>query len=301
MAVGASACSSVLAIPCMKTRRPTADRRHQAHEVARPSIKGIITLKTIAFAAVAVLCVSSGNTFAQIQADKCVPDVYETVGRNLKLKGFSLRQEGGNVISAACKAWPYKTGLLLGAFAHDGGVAYEKNLIVTVMDEKSRRVVNSYRRAIGEDALTEVGEYSLKLDTARYQLASDVRAFGVRFNSSAHGANCGEAYWDDELTLFVPEGKTLRPVLSLNLYQQRWLKGCPAATSQALWEDAMLTVSMANTSTNGFHDIVVTAKISVSAEGMATGNHKDRIERHTLHYDGTSYQKGQSVPWWLAI
>lgn len=258
-------------------------------------------MKTIDLAAAMVLYVLSSTAFARVQEDKCVPDVYETISRDMKTKDLSPRQDGGNVISAACRIWPYKAGLLLAAFAYDDGVEYEKRLIVAVVDEKTKRVIHSYRNDIGEDALTEVGDYSLKLDTARYQLANDTRAFGVRFNSSAHGANCGEAYWGDELTLFVPESKTLRPVLSLNLYQQRWLKGCPAARSQALWEDAILTVSMANTSTNGFHDIVVTAKITVNVEGTPTGNHRNRIERHILHYDGTTYQKGKPVPWWLAI
>ncbi|MDO8988041.1 MAG: hypothetical protein Q7U91_00240 [Sideroxyarcus sp.] len=258
-------------------------------------------MKMIDLQAVIVLSLLSGAAFAEIREDKCVPDVYETVSRSMKNNEFSPMQDGSNVISAACRTWPYKTSLLLAAFAYDDGVEYEKRLIVAVIDEKTKRVISSYRSVIGEDAVTEVGGDSLKLDTARYQLAKDVRAFGVKFNSSAHGANCGEAYWGDELTLFVPEGKTLSRVLSLNLYQQRWIKGCPAATSQALWEDAMLTVSMADTSTNGFHDIVVTAKITVTADGTPTGNHRDRIERHTLHYDGTTYQKGQTVPWWLAI
>lgn len=258
-------------------------------------------MKMIDLLAVMFLSLSSGAAFAEIREDKCAPDVYETVSRSTKISEFSPRQDGANVISAACRTWPYKTSLLLAAFAYDDGVEYEKKLIVAVIDEKTKRVISSYRSVIGEDADTEVGGDSLKLDTARYQLAKDVRAFGVKFNSSVHGANCGEAYWGDELTLFVPERKTLSPVLSLNLYQQRWLKGCPAATSQALWEDAMLTVSMADTSTNGFHDIVVTAKITINANGTPTGNHRDRIEQHTLHYDGTTYQKGQPVPWWLAI
>lgn len=270
--------------------------------MTHPSAEGI-KLKTIDLAVLMVLCFLSSAAFAQSREDKCAPDVYETVRHNMKISEFSPSQDGGNVISAACRIWPYKTNSLLAAFAYDDGVKYEKRLVVVEIDEKTRRVVSSYWSVIGEDAVTEVGEYSLKLDTAKYQLSNDVRAFGVRFNSSAHGANCGEAYWGDELTLLVPEKKTFRPVLSLNLYQQRWLKGCPAATSQALWEDAMLTISMANTSTNGFHDIVVTAKITVTAEGEGTptGNHRDRIERHTLHYDGTTYQKGQPVPWWLAI
>lgn len=258
-------------------------------------------MSAIKLATAVALCVVSGSTFAQLQGDVCASEIYEAVGRDLNIQGFSPRQDEGNVISSACKAWPYKPGLLLGAFAYDEGVEYEKKLLVAVIDEKSKHITSRYQSEIGEDAVTEVGESSLTLDTARYQLADDVRAFGVRFYSYAHGGNCANGYAGNELTLFVPEGKILRPVLSLNLYQQQWLQGCPAATSQALWEDAKLTVSMANTSTNGFHDIVITAHIAVNAEGVSPGKHKDRVERHTFHYDGKTYQKGKNVPWWLAI
>lgn len=256
----------------------------------------------LAAGALMVLCALSGSVLAQQAEDKCAADDLKIVARDLKLPELSPRADEGNVIAAACRTWPYRSNLLLAALAYDEGVEYEKKLIVAVIDEKTRRVVSSLRSTIGEDAVTEVGEYSLRLDTARYQLADGVRAFGVRFNSSARGASCGEAYWGDELTLYVPEGSNLRPVVTMNLSQQHWLKGCPAATSSALWEDAALAVGMARASTNGFHDLEVTAKISVSVEGdAAAGELKDRIERHTLHYDGKTYQKGKAVPWWLAI
>lgn len=258
-------------------------------------------MKKIDLAVVFALCVFSATAFAQRQENTCAPVVYESVKRILKVNEFSPRQNGGNVISAACRIWPYKTNLLLAAFAYDGGVEYEKQSIVLVIDQKTWRVSNSFRHVIGEDAITEVGERSLNLDTAKYQLTENIRAFGVRFISSARGASCGEAYWGNELTLFVPEKKTLRPVLTLNLYQQRWLQGCPRGMSQKLWEDAELTISMANTSTNGFYDLEVTAKITVNADGASTGKHRDRTEQHMLRYDGTTYQKGQLIPWWLEI
>lgn len=258
-------------------------------------------MKKINLAVALIVCLFSAMAFAQTREDACAPDVYKAVKQHLKINEFALRQDGGNVISAACRIWPYKTNQLLTAFAYDDGIEYEKRLVVLILDEKTKGVISSFRSDIGEDAITEVGEYSLKLDTARYQLGESVRAFGIRFTSSARGASCGEGYWGNELTLFVPEGKSLRPVAVLNLYQQQWLEGCPAATSHALWEDAMLTVSMGETSTNGFFDLVVTAKIIVNSMEVSTQNLKNRTERHTLRYDGKFYKKGKSVPWWLAI
>lgn len=247
------------------------------------------------------MCFFSVTAFAQAREDKCAPDVFKAVKQHLKINDFAPRHDGGNVISAACKIWPYKANLLLAAFAYDEGVEDEKQLVVLILNEKTKSVTSSFRQGIGEDAVTEVGEYSLQLDTARYQLSESVRTFGVRFQSSARGANCGGQYWGNELTLFAPEGKHLRPLATLNLYQQRWLEGCPAAASPGLWEDAMLTVSIGEASTNGLFDLVITAQITVDSMDAPTRDLKDRIEQHTLRYDGKFYQKGRSVPWWLAI
>lgn len=249
-------------------------------------------------AALMFYCVLSGSAYALDENDQCGPDAYAAVNQSMKI----TRLSPDNVVSAACRTWPYKTNLLLAVFAYDEGIESEKKLLVAVIDQKAKRVVSSFQDAYYEDALTEVGEYSLKLDTARYQLAENVRAFGIRFNSAARGASCGEARWGNELTLFVPEGKNLRPVASLNLYQQQWHRGCPAAASPALWENATLTVGMAKSSTNGFQDLEITAKIEVNSIESPTGSLKNRIERHTLRYDGKYYKKERNlVPWWLAI
>ena len=63
----------------------------------------------------------------------------------------------------------------------------------------------------------------------------------------------------------------------------------------------MLTVGMSEARTNGLFDLVVTARITVNSKGMSPGSLKDRTERHTFRYNGKSYEKGKSAPWWLAI
>lgn len=262
-----------------------------------------VTLKTIDFAVALLMCFISSTAFAEPGKDECGPDVYQAVQRYLKIDEFAPRQDDGNVISAVCRIWPYNPQQLIAAFAYDEGVESEKQLLVLLLDEKTKRVISSFQEAIGEDATIEVDEYSLKLDTARYQLREGQRAFGVIFKSSAHGANCGQGYWGNELTLFVPEGKNLRPLATLNLYYQRWLEGCPANWSQPnLWEDAELTISMGKTRSNGLFDLILTAKITVNSINEAsTRDLKNRIEHHTLRYDGKVYQKGDAPPWWLSF
>lgn len=254
--------------------------------------------KLAALALLGTLSVAAG---AQQEMDNCPPAIHEALGREMKGLTLSPPDEGGNLIAAVCRNWPYQPSSLLTAIAYDAGVEAEKQLLLAIVDAKTMRVLNRFQTSVSEDAVTEIGASSLSLDTARYQLASQVRAFGLRFNSVAHGANCADFYWGDELTLFVPEGKTLRPVLTLNLYQQRWLKGCPAATTSALWEDARLTISIGKGRSKGFQDLEITARIAVNASGPENAAQQDRRERHTLRYDGRAYQKGKDAPWWLGF
>ena len=242
-------------------------------------------MNVIRLATVLVACLLSATALAQTRADVCAPDVYEAVKQHLQIDRFAPRRDDGNVIAAACRIWPHQPDSLLAAFAYDEGVEYEKRLIVLVLDAKTKRVVSSARHVIGEDAIIAVGEHSLAL---------------VIFQSGARGASCGQGYWGNELTLFLPEGSTLRPVAVLNLSFTRWLEGCPAtANDRALWEDAQLTVRVGTTRINGLFDLIVTASIGVSAMNVSPGRRKDRVERHTLRYDGKVYTRGKAAPWWL--
>ncbi len=244
----------------------------------------------------------AGGASAEAKDETCADEIYAIVGRDMKIEPFAPRRRDGNIVSESCKPWPFDADMTLSAFAYDAGGEYEKNLIVAMIDKKTNHVVSSYQKVIGEDAVTEVGEYSLKLDTARYQLAKGVRAFGLRFNSSARGASCGEANWNDELTLLVPEGKDLRPVLSLYMYQQKSIRGCLSTqVPDAIWQDAILTIGLEKTSTHGFYDLLATATITTHSNGAPIDDRKDRVEHHVFRYNGKYYEKGENVPWWLAI
>ena len=87
-------------------------------------------------------------------------------------------------------------------------------------------------------------------------------------------------------------------MLTLNTAVQRWLKGCPAEISDSLVEEATLTISVANTSSHGFYDLIVTAKIVASAPNVEP---KNRIDHYVFHYDGHSYLGELQRPWWLGF
>jgi hypothetical protein len=223
------------------------------------------------------------------------PTTYEALSQHFKLPAL-----GSKVVSGACKAWPDDPSLTLAAVAYDSGTADEKSLLVAMVQKEPQRVIASYETSILEDAVTEVGANSLQLDTAPYRLAANTRAFGVRFESTARGASCGEASWNDELTLYVPAGQELLPVLTLSMWKMRALKGCLSAWSpEAILETVTLTLSVAKTTSHGFADLLATAAVSTSANDETTRVAKPRTEHYVLRYNGNEYQKDGKARWWL--
>jgi len=235
--------------------------------------------------------------------NECHKNIFQIIGNHVNIEEYTSRSEEGVVVADSCKIWPYRPTITLAAFAHEINSPNDaplKDMIVAMIDNKTNQIISSLQTIVGEDALTEIDSSSLELDTARYQLSDKVRAFGLRFHSSALGASCGEANWNNQLTLFVPEGKKLRPMLSIYMYQQRSLKGCLSVfLPDAVWENAEITLGMKKTYTNDLADILVTAKISPDFNESNTENIKARTETYTLKYDGHKYVTASKVPWWL--
>jgi hypothetical protein len=230
-----------------------------------------------------------GNASATTNDQECAEDIFDISARYLKLKNFSYKDKNGIVIATACKASPTNPNLILSVFAYDSAIKDEKNLLVAIIDEKRSLIISSYKSVMIQDQTTRFSEDSFKLDTARYQLSDKVRAFGVRFNSAAIGSSCGEDSSNDNLTLFVQEGKKLRAVFDMAMYRHRLSEGCMSnPNAVAIVEDSYLSVAVQKSSTNGFSDLLLTAK-----------NDRNRIEHHLLRYDGKRYQTGSQKPWWL--
>jgi hypothetical protein len=160
---------------------------------------------------------------------------------------------------------------------------------------------------IQEDAITEVGRGSLQIDTARYQLTEDVRAFGIRFDSTARGPSCAEGSIDDDLTLFYPDDHVLRPVLSLYMKVQRAFTGCiGSATGHDSGEYAELSIAVEKSISHGFHDLKVVAHVMPYSDQEEEEPAKEkklaktRFESYILKYDGSRYvHSDKNPPWWM--
>jgi len=232
--------------------------------------------------------------------DACPNNVTAVVAKSAGIK--KEKTEENVAVTAVCKTWPHDRKTILSTFAFDEGVEDEKVFVVAMVDSGSQEVISIYKRVVAEDAAVHFGQFSLSIDTAPCQLAREVRAFGIRFNSDAIGASCAEGIWGDELTLYVPDGKDLRPVLQgLAMTRLVAREGCfGGASPDVAYDKARLSLGLAKTSSNGFADLVVTARINQEGDSELEKK-RQRVERYILRYDGKEYMGSNDIPWWLTF
>lgn len=224
----------------------------------------------------------------------CAPAIVAVVGEHAGIKGLShprpglkpSAENGGTVVANACKVWPGASGRMLAAIAYDDGSIATKKLFVALLDTSKKAVVATYSGSIQEDAAMTLGPDSLSLDTAPYHLAPGVRAFGLD-TESEFSQGCVDGGFGPVRTLFVQEGKILRPVLE-NFYISTWryVRGGPscAEADDTLVESTSYTIGVGEPGRHGFSSLRITA---TSDSDSAKPARKARsIE---LHYDGKTY------------
>ncbi|AZR36930.1 hypothetical protein [Xanthomonas vasicola] len=201
------------------------------------------------------------------------------------------------VVAQTCKPWPYDSSIRLAAVAVADDAtteAGERNLElrVAMLNAGTNQVVALYAQEMGEDAGFELAADSLRLDTARYDLAKGVRAVGVVAHSVARGASCPDFDSNDALTLLVREGRRSRPVLQRDLSVWRRVKGgpCDWGATGVVTERGTLTLAMDTPVHAGYADIAPTANLVTSTTVKdADDAERMRRQRQVLRYDGTRY------------
>ncbi|MGZ5056636.1 MAG: PA3715 family protein [Methylobacter sp.] len=247
-------------------------------------------------------------SIAEAEEEPCDESTYAIIGKKLKLNEFTNSNDGGIVVDSTCKIWTYNKNITIAAFGYTPSESTEedpkKNIIVALIDNNRRFVISSSLRTIQEDAITEVGSGSLKLDTGRYQLSENTRAIGLRFYCVARGPSCGEASWNNELTLYSPEANILRPVLQIYMSQQRAFSGCiGAATGNDSGEYTELSIAIDRTRSHGFNDLKILANIELyfsTETPSGTASSKKQTESYVMKYNGSSYTNSdKNPPWWM--
>lgn len=200
------------------------------------------------------------------------------------------RLRGEKIHTAICKAWPGNADISIVALvrpqagATDDQASYDLDL--AVVKSSSGEILQHLvqQGAITSDAMHFDG---IGLDTANYALASGVRAFGVRTMHSHIG---GTSSSDETLSLYVPDGKALKPVL-LDLTMNLSVSAPGGECNEA--RETARTLAVGGIGKRGWADLVVIEK-SKNQEVKMIGN--DCVEsmsrssrRHILQFDGIRY------------
>lgn len=176
--------------------------------------------------------------------------------------------ERGDVMNMVCKTHPVKSEQTIMALFYDLPDQPDQNgdeikgFALAVIDLKQNKVISLYQDKIEEDASIRVFGGGLWIDTARYNLAPGVRAFGVRMDIG-YGPRCAEAGESGYLSLFVEEQNSLKPVLK-NFAMSSWEVsdgnyscGYGDSDPEYTTDTVNRTLELADTSTNGWRDLQV--------------------------------------------
>jgi len=178
------------------------------------------------------------------------------------------------MVAAACRPWPFDKRLLIVAAAYAQDKEQDKNLVVALVDTQAMAVRSAFQGQVLEDETWSVTQASLRIDTAPYDLAPGVRAFGIDVNSDALDAPVRGGITATR-SLFVPDGARLRLVLD------GFVLTTSRRTAAGSVETTSARIAIAAHRTHEFADLQVTRKIE---SGAAV-----RQERATFTYDGSRY------------
>lgn len=243
------------------------------------------------------LCPSArGQTGPAAAKEICSQPTLDLLGKHFGVSDLSYperatsadAQNRGVIVAGACKAWPNDKSQTIAIVAYDAGVQYEKGLLVALVDTSRAEVLASYRAAMQEDASMTVGADSLRIDTARYDLAPGVRAFGFDATTS-FSQGCVDGGLGPIRTLFVRDGKTIRPVLEW-FYLSTWtfVEGGPSCASgdrEIVTETISYAIGVGKATSKGFANLRITATSSFSNGARPTR----KPIQYELQYDGANY------------
>ncbi|MCU7615780.1 hypothetical protein NZ698_01100 [Chryseobacterium sp. PBS4-4] len=131
---------------------------------------------------------------------------------------------------------------------------------------------------------------SFTIDTGLYNLNSNVRAFGII--AEYYGSSRPNPYSSSNLSLFYPDGKTLKKVLdgyNLKTFSGEWDTNC---SGEFEGDTSVIIVDQAKT--NGFANLKIktesTKTISKELNGECSEDIKSKISYKTLKFNKSTYK-----------
>lgn len=175
----------------------------------------------------------------------------------------------------------------------ENGDVFDLNSHILVVDTKTGKIKSSYFESARTNGWTSdaMRLEEISIDTGRYMLTNTYRAFGIRVKYV--GSSRVNPWVNQTLSLFLPKGKKLKPVLKnmdVYKYHGEWDGIC---SGYRIMHDSQL--KMVPQLTNGYRDIVLTTRSQKDESGKKHGDCieliaiKDiNIER--LRYTSDGYQ-----------
>jgi hypothetical protein len=226
------------------------------------------------------------------------------VGRFVKVDNFREPALGHDadatamVAASACRAAPAFGGRLA-AVAYRAGHQDDLLLVIALVDGAGQ-VGTAFKGNLDSDPNVKIVSGSLWLDTAAYDLAPGVRAFGLDITTGLP-RGCAAGGSGARRSLFVGQGRFVRPVLQdLPLSEwnliQRGRSACTdsSAPELTITENFSATLGLAPTSTRGYRDLVVTGTAA-----RDDGHVDERpVLRTVLKWDGRVYSTDEQQRAW---
>ena len=231
-------------------------------------------LPTVLFAVLVVSATSAARS------EPCDAGVFSALGERLHVPRLA---SGEAVASHDCKAAPDDPRVTLAVVTWDNGHTqdYSKGFVVAEVDEAAGRVLADLAGETSADGSTPLGS-GVHIDTAPYLLAPGVRAFGV--DLVQYVPRCADGGAEQERTLYVREGRRLRPVLLDQPMSGGWIVdgGCGDSEVKQRFD---VTIAISPHTSHGWHDLAVTTAFSLSS-GEPSAR---RAEHARVAYDGHAY------------
>ncbi|MEJ8847332.1 hypothetical protein [Variovorax rhizosphaerae] len=201
---------------------------------------------------------------------------------------------------AACKPWPAYPGRSIVVLpmprpsSEPGVTSYDVEVLVIQRPDNGNTERDTIlARAFEPNALTEdaITIQDIRIDTGRYTLAANTRAFGIRIRY--RGASRVNPYSSETLQLYVAQGTKVRKVLDeieLDMDGGEW-----DATCTGHFEQVRGTLAVGQGVSEGFADLVVhRTQTENRAEWQESGECIEKalpvkLRTFTLHYDGERY------------
>jgi len=148
--------------------------------------------------------------------------------------------------------------------------------------------------ALAEDDALRIAE--IRLDMARYTLAPEVHAFGLRILRQE--SSIEKAYSDESLSLYAPQGARL--VKLLDRLQTTRERGQPDGNCAGEFEALRGSVSVARVSSNGLAELLLRQSRSESrsaqqGEECVMQESPTTYSTRLLRYDGKEYRKAKGA------